>query len=595
MNRRRARAWTLFAATAVPLLGVLAWLTVTLVQLEHDERCARQEAELHERVRLALWRMDSWLSPQIVREAMRPAGDYRSFAPATAAWTKGYSKLAPDEVLVPSPLLGFESELLLLHFELLPDGTVRSPQVPLGNERDVAESNGVDAAVVRAAEQRLATLRPHLTVGAFAAELGTAEAQLAVIACHPIPPGGGVLEKQVLQSKNEYSNRQGNVVDNIAQQRAATFNSLLDAPVNATEEIGPMVPFWIDGDSLLVLGRRVRDASGSRFQGVLLGWPALQRDLCALVADLFEASCVRLRRCALADETVQGTMLAAVPARLEASVPMSALASVGLPITMILGVTWGVTLLGLAVLGFTLRAAIGFGERRARFASAVTHELRTPLTTFRMYSEMLAEGVVREPQAQREYLATLQRESDRLARVVENVLVWSRLEEGRFASRRERHAIAPLVDRLAPLLQRRLEDAGMRLSIDIADAARDAVLSTDEDAVGQILFNLVDNAAKYGTGGDGVVDLRVAVADGLVRFEVSDHGPGIAPSFRRAVFAPFDRGAIATGSNDVPGVGLGLPLARGLARDLGGDLELAEHGDSGRGARFVLSLPRAGA
>jgi signal transduction histidine kinase len=251
-----------------------------------------------------------------------------------------------------------------------------------------------------------------------------------------------------------------------------------------------------------------------------------------------------------------------------------------------------VTLLGLCVLGFTLRTAIGFGERRARFASAVTHELRTPLTTFRMYSEMLADGVVKDPDAQREYLTTLQRESDRLARVVENVLAWSRLEEGRFTARRERVAVNAVVDRVVPVIGRRLGEVGMMLDVRLEDDARQAVLETDEEAVGQILFNLADNAAKYASGAhDKTVHLSIDVRDGQVSFTTCDHGPGVAAEHREAVFVPFDRGAVRGGSNDVPGVGLGLPLARGLARDLGGELHLQD--GPGGGACFVLELPIA--
>jgi two-component system sensor histidine kinase KdpD len=77
-----------------------------------------------------------------------------------------------------------------------------------------------------------------------------------------------------------------------------------------------------------------------------------------------------------------------------------------------------------------------------------------------------------------------------------------------------------------------------------------------------------------------------------VRLSVCDHGPGVDAAHRQSVFVPFDRGAVPGSSNDVPGVGLGLPLARGLARDLGGDLRLADN--PGGGACFVLELPAAG-
>jgi len=149
--------------------------------------------------------------------------------------------------------------------------------------------------------------------------------------------------------------------------------------------------------------------------------------------------------------------------------------------------------------------------------------------------------------------------------------------------------MAPLVERLAPTLRRRLVDAGLSLEVDVDDAAREAVLTTDEDAIGQILFNLVDNAAKYGKGGSETVELRVKARDGRVDFAVRDHGPGVPAPHRHRIFAPFDRGAVPTASNDVPGVGLGLALARGLARDLGGELVLDETVPDG--ACFVLTLP----
>ncbi|HMS02812.1 MAG TPA: HAMP domain-containing sensor histidine kinase, partial [Gemmatimonadaceae bacterium] len=186
-------------------------------------------------------------------------------------------------------------------------------------------------------------------------------------------------------------------------------------------------------------------------------------------------------------------------------------------------------------------------------------------------------------------LTTLQRESDRLSRVVENVLAWSRLEEGRFASRRERHDVRALLAAVGPALRRRLDDAGMRLDVEMDDAVAATVVETDADAVGQILFNLIDNAAKYARVADGVVLLCVTTDADAVRLSVRDQGPGVPPAHRRAVFAPFDRGAVQLSSNEVPGTGLGLPLARGLARDLGGDLVLDERGP---GACFLLTLPR---
>lgn len=585
MNRRRTWLWFVLPATV--LVTVMAWLTVALTGLDRDEVTARRQAHLHEQLRLCLWRMDSWLSPQLAREAMRQPSDYLAFAPATTAWTRGLSRLPPDEVLVPSPLLSFRSPIFRLHFEFDASGRLTSPQAPTGNQRDVAESNGIAGTDIEDAAARLAALRTRLSWQALQQRLGGAESQLPMVGCNVVPQGAGA---DTAQSVQEYSNRQwNNFSQNIQQGQQNPPPPLM---ATATASVGPMLPIWLDGDApLLLMVRSVQDERGVRLQGVELDWDNLSRDLLALVQDLFEPGSTALRRCDAPSPEQQGSMLASVPARLQAAPRRGHLAS-ALPTTAILLITWGSMLLALFGLGFLLRQAISYGDRRARFASAVTHELRTPLTTFRMYSEMLADGVITDPAAQRDYLTTLRQESDRLSRVVENVLAWSRLEEGRFASRRERHGVGALLQRLLPPLQRRLDDAGMTLQLDLAADAADAVLVTDEDAVGQILFNLVDNAAKYGVGSaPAVVELQGRVSGDRVQITVRDHGPGVPPAHRTRIFAPFDRGAVPTASNDVPGVGLGLALARGLAGDLGGELRLRS--DSAAGAAFELSLPRA--
>ncbi|MGB3967054.1 MAG: HAMP domain-containing sensor histidine kinase, partial [Planctomycetota bacterium] len=555
MTSPRRLAWFGFGTATAVLLAVLSWLTATMTQLDQDELQARRQAALHERLRLALWRMDSWFSPLVAREASRAPGDYRSFPAAATAWTRGFNKLAPDDVIVPSPLLQADLPLFPLHFEFGPDG-LASPQVPRGNERDNCEAIGCDLARLNGAAERLAGFAAVVTRDALEQKLGAVELTLAT--CSTEMPPSSPLQAQ--QSAQEFSNRQRSFQQNA--NPASPENYAVPGAATASENVGPLVPVWIDhaADPQLLFVRRVRSATAIRLQGMVVDWPRLQQELIGLVTDLFHGGSARLVRCEQPAPTEQPSMLASVPARLEA--PCDDRLASALPMPVILGTTWGVTLLGLCVLGFTLRAALGYGERRARFASAVTHELRTPLTTFRMYSEMLADGVVTEPAARQEYLTTLQRESDRLARVVENVLAWSRLEEGRFTSRRVSLEVGPLLERLAPALQRRAAEAGMALVVDVPAQLRAARVDTDEDAVGQILFNLVDNAAKYAKGAaDPRIGLAVTKTGDQLAITVQDHGPGVASAHRDRIFAPFDRGAVAAGSNDVPGVGLGLALA----------------------------------
>lgn len=580
MKRQHRRTWYWFAAGACGLLGVVTVLTVMLRRLDDGEIAARRSAAQNERLRLALWRIDSWMAPQLAGEAVRPAGDYTPLPAADMAWTNAFHPLEGGEVVVMSPLVGSESPLFPLHFEVAA-GALTSPQVPVGNARDACEARGVDHGVIERAVERLAALRARLPLPVIEQKVQLAEAWVGSFGCNTISRDATPDQQQGVQ---EYSNRQVNMLRNVSQTATRSFN----LPSSTIEQPGPLVPVWLDGEpATLVFVRRVR-GDRPRVQGFVVDWQRFADEALATIADLLPRDATALVRCEAPSEALQPSMLASVPARLELRRDCVAAVS-GLPLLSILAVTWGVAGLGLLGLGLTLRAAVGYGDRRARFASAVTHELRTPLTTFRMYSEMLADGVVQDPAARQDYLRTLQRESDRLARVVENVLAWSRLEEGRFASRRERVAVGAMVSRIVGPLERRLAEASMQLVLQIDELARDAVLTTDEDAIGQVLFNLIDNAAKYAAAGEPPeVTLHVASSGGGVTFTVADHGPGIPAALRERVFAPFDRGAVPMSQNDVPGVGLGLALARGLARDLGGELRLVE---SARGACFELALP----
>jgi signal transduction histidine kinase len=137
-------------------------------------------------------------------------------------------------------------------------------------------------------------------------------------------------------------------------------------------------------------------------------------------------------------------------------------------------------------------------------------------------------------------------------------------------------------------LERCADAAGVELEL-VTPQDGKVPLAVDADAVDRVLCNLVDNAGKYArNGGPPSVRIEaVATASGL-RFSVRDRGPGVPPERARAVFEPFDRGG-RDASDPVPGIGLGLALARDLARDMGGDLTL-RHPEGG-GACFLLELP----
>lgn len=577
MNPAQRRTWWIFGICAAAVAGAMAWITALVCSLEHAESGAQANAEHQTSLRLAMWRMDTWLAPQLAREAARPYFEYRSYYPQPNAYTNLLAEIRPGEVLTPSPLLTYRSELFPLHFQYDGNGEWTSPQVPTGNWRDLAESTTEGRNHFAASAELLEKIGEVALAPLLDARMADAEQELAAN-CNAMPLQPDPSETLL---QNDYQQRA--VTTNFAKGVAPNPSPVTDQP--ATH--GPLLPIWLDApdgaSAYLAFVRRVQVGGRSLFQGILADWPQLRGELLAQITDLFPAA--SLEREAPPGLDAEGQLLATVPAHLvaPAATPQPPGWSPG---RTVLAAAWLSVALAVLAVGFTLRSTMSLGERRARFASAVTHELRTPLTTFRMYSEMLADDMV-DPGKRATYLATLKSEADRLSRLVENVLCYSRLEEGRYRGRRERLGADQLVERVAPLLTQRTADAGMVLALPGSPVSTQ--VDVDVDAVTQILFNLVDNACKYAA--DSTVALEASNSGGQVTLTVRDGGPGVPAEHRAAIFSPFERGARAAGDSVTPGVGLGLALARGLARDLGGELELVETPD---GACFALRLPVVG-
>ena len=225
-------------------------------------------------------------------------------------------------------------------------------------------------------------------------------------------------------------------------------------------------------------------------------------------------------------------------------------------------------------------------RQRAQFAAAAAHELKTPLSGLLLHSEMLA-NELGDPEGRTRYASTITHEAERLGRVVANMLDLSRLERGALLAQPSRGDLGDAVSRCIERSRDRLEEAGVSIEVTITPGLPAAIF--DDDALRQILDNLLDNAEKHTrTMPDRRVAISVGAMDNCLQIEVADNGPGIPRHQRRALFRPFDRPATAHGT---PGLGLGLALARSLATAQGGRLELAT--DDRPGAIFVLTLPEA--
>ena len=215
------------------------------------------------------------------------------------------------------------------------------------------------------------------------------------------------------------------------------------------------------------------------------------------------------------------------------------------------------------------------------FLRGVSHNLRTPLATIELAASDLLDS---DPDAYVRLRAeAIQVEERRLARLVTQVLLLSRMESGMLELEGEPVALAPLARRVAAEL-------GLADRVVLVERAGGAVAITDEPATEQVVWILLDNAARYAPEGSITVEILPAgtASEPEIVLAVQDEGPGIAVSDERRIFRRFARGSSSEGTE---GSGVGLSVARGLARALGGDVAFIR---PPRGARFEVTLPSSG-
>lgn len=551
--KQRAVWWT-FGVAVLAVLGVLLAASQALVGQERAQQRSELEGRFHEDLRTALYRMDHLLGPLMARELGRLDG----FSPK-AEELRAFSDPGRE-----APVWVWDLELAT---RTLAPGARLDPAVVAGLRRDVAEPEPNPAAVWPAD-----------------AELEQQELELASNGIDWVAGRNEQLANDGRESRGasrtglEYGLRQySNALNNFGSSQLEL-------------RVGPLITRWHDepGGQVLLCARRCGPVAAPAgvvgLQVVRIDWSRLRALLLAEVRP-FLPRAELLPAAPDADLDEVGDRLATIPARLSVEAPRLQ-ASIGRSLGLGLAITWIATLTALSAVALALRATLAYGDRHRRFTSAVTHELRTPLTTFRLYSEMLAKGMV--PEGSRvQYLETLEEQARRLSVLVENVLAYARLDEGRAPVRSELLTIGELVERHRAALERCCATADARLELE-PGAAWDLELRTDPEAVGQILGNLVDNACKYGCLGESrAISLGAAARGAELRLRVHDEGPGVPAAETRAIFEPFDRGS-RDESDAAPGVGLGLALSRDLARALGGDLRLVR---SSQGATFELVLP----
>lgn len=256
----------------------------------------------------------------------------------------------------------------------------------------------------------------------------------------------------------------------------------------------------------------------------------------------------------------------------------------GLLLTLVSGlVAAGVALAGFSVYLYRETSReVREAAQRVHFVNQVSHELKTPLTNIRLYAELLEGGLGDDEERRARYLGVIVSESQRLSRLIGNVLAFARKHRGKLTLH---PAPGCIDDHVASVLQdfrASLEAKGVEVAF---SAGAPATVRFDPDALEQILGNLVSNVEKYAATG-GHMGVATRQNGGTTTLEVADRGPGIPKGQEESIFRPFHRLSNRL-TDGVTGTGIGLSIARDLARLHGGGIALVP---SEAGARFQVVL-----
>ncbi len=253
--------------------------------------------------------------------------------------------------------------------------------------------------------------------------------------------------------------------------------------------------------------------------------------------------------------------------------------------TLVVGAFVAAILFGGSLLLWQAWRNLTDARRKTSFVANVSHELKTPLTTIRMYAELLGEGRIADQTKRHRYLQVIVDESQRLSRLVNNVLDFGRLEQGHKTYSLSEFDLCETLQGVLDSQAVRIEGTGMALVRRIPGEVWD--VRADRDAFEQAVLNLIDNALKYA---DGSPQLEVELVRDRrnCRVRVLDRGPGVPPAQRQLIFEKFHRVDDSLTTRQ-PGSGLGLSIARQLLRDMGGGLTCSER--LGGGCCFEILLP----
>jgi len=597
-EQRRRLQRVVIAASMLALLGVLMLMVAALRGAATEDRIR------HEVIAQRLFdELERELTALVNREESRSFLEYRYF------FVPEGQVLSAS--LVRSPISKLPQEDVLVgYFQIDPDGQLFTPSQPRENELELAcnSTDYVPSPELDALQDELI----RLTTGVDWEDGG-------ILAAEPLtlPPPETAYQSSIQSLNRAKDSRQGkqqlNKVDS-ANFQGFTNNELEIQAIVAQDDwmvgvpderlpadlLGEQIDVVISPlsglqvEDRLLLHRTVRFSGRIYRQGFVLDADALLAKISKAVLAGSELSPFVVLSVEPVDASYSFSHRFAAPftdltvhasiAKIPGAVSGQRLAVLSLSAALLLTIA-----LGGVALRRMVTAELEFAERRTDFVSAVTHELRTPLTAIRMYGEMLRDGMVPAADRQQQYYRTITSESERLSRLIDNVLTLSRLEKGTRTVEPVVGALEPILRQATEVLQPHTRRHGFTLEVTVAPGLPE--VSVDPDALCQVLVNLVDNAVKFGAESERKhIEIQAAEVSSGVVLAIRDHGPGVPARQLTRIFQPFFRGEREL-TRKTKGTGIGLALVAGLVAEMGGRISADNH--AGGGLLVSVSLPVA--